>query len=79
MLITTPDMLGNSLRDIRKQKKLSQMQIANQVALRQATISTFEKKTDKATIETLFKLLSGLGYELHIEPRPEKTEGNDEW
>ncbi|MWQ42010.1 transcriptional regulator, partial [Glaesserella parasuis] len=53
MLITTPDMLGNSLRDIRKQKKLSQMQIANQVALRQATISTFEKKTDKATIETL--------------------------
>ncbi len=79
MLITTPDMLGNSLRDIRKQKKLSQMQIANQVALRQATISTFEKKTDKATIETLFKLLSGLGYELHIQPHPEKTTGNDEW
>ncbi|MWQ42011.1 transcriptional regulator, partial [Glaesserella parasuis] len=25
------------------------------------------------------KLLSGLGYELHIQPRPEKTEGNDEW
>lgn len=55
------------------------MQIANQVALRQATISTFEKKTDKATIETLFKLLSGLGYELHIQPRPEKTTENDEW
>lgn len=39
MLITTPQTLAVYVKDYRKRQQLTQTQIANQVGLRQATIS----------------------------------------
>lgn len=66
MLVTTPKILAAHLRDVRKTNKISQKNAASLVGLRQATISTFESKPDKTTIETLFKILASMELELHV-------------
>ncbi len=70
MIITTPKTLAVYLRDYRKQQKFSQSEIANKVGLRQATISDFEKNPDKVTVETVCKIVSALGLEMQLLPKP---------
>ncbi|WGE74518.1 helix-turn-helix domain-containing protein [Actinobacillus equuli] len=80
MLINDPNSLAVYLRDIRKQQKQSQKMIAQRVGLRQATISTFETRPDKVTIETLFKIVHSLGLEIHLEEKHTNMfNRSDEW
>ncbi|MDP8079741.1 helix-turn-helix domain-containing protein [Phocoenobacter skyensis] len=79
MVIITPQMLAVYLKDYRKQKNLTQAEVANQVGLRQATISDFEKNPNKVTIETFFKIVTALGLEIHLLPKSENEEGVDIW
>ncbi|MCL1039623.1 helix-turn-helix domain-containing protein [Shewanella submarina] len=69
MKVTTSKQLSNYIQDIRKQDGMSQTQVGERVGLRQATISKFEQRPDKSTLETLFKLLSALELELELKPR----------
>ncbi|WP_342321797.1 helix-turn-helix domain-containing protein [Kosakonia sp. BYX6] len=73
MKITSPEQLAIFLKDVRKQEKLAQKQLAEKVGLRQETLSKFENSPAKTQIETLFKILSAMNMELHVEKRGEKT------
>lgn len=79
MLVNTPTALGNALREARKDNGLKQTDLG----LRQATVSNFESNPEKSTIETLFKLLSINGLEMHIVAKGKyitETKGAvDEW
>lgn len=68
MIINSPQDLAIVLQDSRKRKGISQQAAAEFANVRQATISAFENKPDKATIETLFKMISAVGLKIHIEP-----------
>ena len=72
MLIHSPRDLAQYYRDQRKQLGLTQTSIADEVAVRQDTVSKFEIKPDNARLETLFKLLAALNMELHIIPKENK-------
>lgn len=79
MLVNTPKAMGNALREARRDNQLKQTDLG----LRQATVSRFESNPEKSTIETLFKLLTINGLEIHIVPRGTnvtETKGvADEW
>ena len=73
MLIHSPAVLAQYYRDQRKQLGLSQVSIAQDVAVRQDTVSKFEIKPDNVRLDTLFRLLSALDMEMHIVPKDELT------
>lgn len=82
MKITSPDMLAQALKNSRKRQNLSQQATANQIGVKQATVSSFENHPDKSKVETLFKLLSALDLELSLTSRgePDQASGWDqEW
>ncbi|MEX1222318.1 MAG: helix-turn-helix domain-containing protein [Idiomarina sp.] len=69
MKVTNPKALAAYLRDERKRRGLSQSAVADEVDLRQGTVSRFESAPEKMQLDTLFRLLSSLELELSIEPR----------
>jgi HTH-type transcriptional regulator/antitoxin HipB len=66
-------MLAQALKNIRKERQLSQSVVADNVGLKQATLSGFENKPEASRVETLFKLLTALDLELHLSERDEKN------
>ncbi|MCZ4285687.1 MAG: type II toxin-antitoxin system antitoxin HipB [Marinobacter sp.] len=82
MKITSPKLLAQALKNTRNSKKLTQQKTAEQIGIKQSTVSGFENQPDKARIETLFKLLSALELELHVTERDSKepaTDWDQEW
>ncbi|OZC37468.1 transcriptional regulator [Marinobacter vinifirmus] len=73
MRITSPEMLAQALKNIRKERQLSQSVVADNVGLKQATISGFENKPGASRVETLFKLLTSLDLEMHLSERDAKN------
>jgi len=67
--ITSQKDLGRVLRHFRKQLGLSQAQVGEKLNIRQATISSIESGSVNVGLETLFRLLSALGLEMHLENR----------
>jgi transcriptional regulator with XRE-family HTH domain len=56
---------GARLREIRLQKGLSQMELANKAELTQSKISQLEGRVDPPSIKTLSKLSKALGVSLN--------------
>ncbi|MBS3805755.1 MAG: type II toxin-antitoxin system antitoxin HipB [Oleiphilaceae bacterium] len=82
MKITSPKQLAQAIKNARTDKQLTQQKTAEQIGIKQATVSGFENQPDKARIETLFKLLSALELELHISDRDSEkptTRWDQEW
>lgn len=81
MKITSPEMLAQALKNTRQDHRLTQRATANQVGIKQATVSGFENHPERSRLETLFKLLSALELELHVTERnkPGGTAGNNAW
>lgn len=79
MRITTASMLAHAVRDERKKRKLSQQALADLAVIKQSTISAFENNPDGTKLETLFKLLSELGLELHLSERNQPDSTNAGW
>ena len=71
MLIHSPNALAQYYRDQRKQRNVSQTAIAEEIVIRQDTVSKFENKPDNVRLDTLFRLLAALDLELHIVPKAE--------
>lgn len=69
MLIHTPNDLAQYYRDQRKQSGVSQTAVAEEISVRQDTVSKFELKPDNVRLETLFRLLAALDLELHVVPK----------
>lgn len=82
MKVTSPDMLGNALKEARTSNHLTQKEVAELVGIKQATVSAFENYPEKSRVETLFKLLAALGLELHVAERDQEQHDqawNEEW
>ena len=82
MKITSPKLLAQALKNARTDKQLTQQKTAEQIGIKQSTVSGFENQPDKARIETLFKLLSALELELHVTERDNEkptTSWDQEW
>lgn len=69
------------MRDFRWQQRLSQTALAQRFGLKQKTISKFENNPGSSEIETMFKILAGLGLELVLVPREESAKETEhlEW
>jgi len=78
MLIHSPADLAQYYRDQRKKIGVSQVSVADEIDVRQDTVSKFELKPDNVRLETLFRLLSALDMEVHIVPKDQsESEDND--
>lgn len=77
MIIHTPKELALYIQQARKQKKLSQSLTASQVGLKQNTVSHFELAPQTTQLDTLFRILSAVGLEMHITPKQKNS--SQEW
>lgn len=77
----THEQLASVLRGQRRGAKLTQKQAAALVGLLPKTISSLESDPERASVGSLFKLLSALGLEMVLQPKagkmPHKSES--EW
>jgi transcriptional regulator with XRE-family HTH domain len=58
--------LGIQLKQLRKDNKISQQQLADDLGLSRLTINSVEKATTNTGIYTILKILDYFGYELAI-------------
>jgi HTH-type transcriptional regulator/antitoxin HipB len=72
-VIYSPQQLANTLLLIRQKNKWTQSELAKKVGIKQATISNFENRPEKATISTMFKLIQALDLTLKIETKDAKN------
>ncbi len=84
MLITSPEILGQHIRNQRKEQKQSQAEVADRVGLKQATVSSFENHPKNTKIDTLFRVLAATNLEIHLIPRdsslnPKGEKMEQEW
>ncbi|MDN3696522.1 type II toxin-antitoxin system antitoxin HipB [Vibrio cortegadensis] len=75
-MIYSPQQLANTLLLIRQKNKWTQSELAKKVGIKQATISNFENRPEKATISTMFKLIQALELTLKIETKDAKNSQN---
>ena len=75
----TPQQLGRVLKSCRKQRRLTQGEVGSKVGVRQSQISVIEEQGAKVTVETLYKVLSGLGLELVLRDIDAADSKTSEW
>lgn len=63
------DLMGEAIRDARKERKLTQEQLGKLVGVQKAQISKIENNAGNATINTLTKIFAALkaNIQLHVE------------
>jgi len=76
--ITSPETLGKVLRRYRKDLGLSQTDAGKKFNLPQKTVSRMESGIASVHLGTLFKYMSALSLEMHLEPR-EKSSNQGLW
>ncbi|MEJ0056632.1 MAG: helix-turn-helix transcriptional regulator [Bacteroidota bacterium] len=54
------DLLGDAIRDVRLQRKLTQEQLGKLVGVQKAQISKLEKKANNVTVETILKIFMAM-------------------
>lgn len=67
--IKTPQQLGAVLQGFRKQRGLTQVQVASAAGLRQSAVSEMEVDSSAASLNRIFKLLAALDLELVVQHR----------
>jgi DNA-binding XRE family transcriptional regulator len=60
--------LIRKMQIVRKEKNLSQEELANSVGMKQSSLARIETLKTSPKVETMIKLLCSLGYKLSIEP-----------
>ncbi|WP_182025634.1 type II toxin-antitoxin system antitoxin HipB [Vibrio rotiferianus] len=79
-MIYSPQQLANVLLLIRQKNGWTQSEVAKRVGIKQATISNFENKPEKATISTMFKIVQALDLTVKVEARTEnKIVDEEDW
>ena len=79
MKVTSPAVLACLVRDHRKLSKLTQAETAEQVGIKQTTISDFENRPESTKLETLFKILSVLELELQVVKKGSTQDEQKSW
>lgn len=75
-MIYSPQQLANTLLLIRQKNQWTQSELAKKVGIKQATISNFENRPEKATISTMFKIIQALDLTLQIESKAISNSGS---
>lgn len=68
-LVRIPKDIGHALRQVRRQKKLTQKELASISGVWQETISKIENGVGGAKIDTICNLLAALDLEITVAPR----------
>jgi len=74
----TPRQIGNLVRRARKQRGWSQSRLADQVGVRQGTISLIETGNPATRLDTLLAILAALELELQVASRLEDARASIE-
>jgi HTH-type transcriptional regulator/antitoxin HipB len=69
LLLVSPKDIGAVLRDMRKQKGMSQMELGRRVGLDQKKVSLMENGNPNIRLDSLLRLLSALEAGLVIRPK----------
>ena len=77
--ITSTETLGKVLRRYRKDYDLTQSEVGKKFNLSQKTVSQIESGLSGMQLGTLFKLMSALGLEMHLEPRTKPSKDEALW
>lgn len=77
-MLVSEQNLGYLLKDARKKRNLTQSEAGRLVGLEQAVISRIEQGRHALRVDTLFRLLSALDYELLLQPREESIRQKEE-
>lgn len=81
-IVVSPGGLGVVLRDLRKQKGLTQAVLGARVGLDQKRVSLIENGNPNIRVDSLFRLFSALEVGMVLEPKvlddEDRNEG-DEW
>ncbi len=78
--IKTLNQLGISLRSARKGSKTTQIAASERFGILPKTISLLENDPGRGSIDSLFKLLAAIGYEITLTPRDkENPDWDGEW
>ena len=64
--VPTGPAVGEAIRQVRQQKRMSQSELAHRARLTQATVSRIESGARRGDIETLALIAAGLGLALWI-------------
>jgi HTH-type transcriptional regulator/antitoxin HipB len=79
-LVISPKVLGVLLRDLRKQKGLTQTELGRKVGLDQKKVSLMENGNPNMRVDSLFRLLSSLDYGLVVAPKVvDRASEMDDW
>ncbi len=76
--IVSPESLGHALREVRKEKGISQTEAGKPVMVDQTTVSKIEQGKPGTRLDTLFRLMASLDLELVLQPR-QRAERGDAW
>ncbi len=76
-IIRIPQQLGIVLQGRRKSRRMTQQEAAARVGLLPKTISLLEHAPERSSVESLFRLLSSLDFELVLRPKSPYNTGSD--
>lgn len=76
ILATSADQLGQILKGVRKSLGLTQEQLGRKMGVHQKEISKMENGMSRTSVDRLFRLLSGLEFEVVVRPRNADLEGS---
>jgi HTH-type transcriptional regulator / antitoxin HipB len=77
--ITSPKTLGKVLRRYRKEQGLTQSNAGKKFNLLQSSISGIESGRPGVRLETVFRYMSALSLEMHLEPRVKSQSDKALW
>ncbi len=75
----TPEQLGAILRGFRRERRLTQQQLASKVGLAQKAISVAETHPERMGLPRLFQLLAALDVELALRDKAAQRRPRTEW
>lgn len=77
--VTSPTTLGKVLRRYRKELGLTQSKAGKKFNIPQKVVSNIESGRDGVHIATIFRYMSALGLEMHLEFRDKSSAGDELW
>lgn len=78
-LVVSPKELGIMSRDLRKKQGLTQTELGRRVGLDQKKVSLLENGNPNLRMDTLFRLLSSLGYCMSLQAKKSEMMQGDRW
>lgn len=72
-LVRTPKNIGHAIRQARKEKNLTQKELASMSGVWQETISKIETGSSGTKLETIFDLMAALDLEIMVSERSKGT------